>query len=165
MPSTNNANPARFKHFGAIRRPSSVSHAETKSALAVLRTEGYRPVLVPQNIYEFSSFASRPSNARGLGLSVIDVDRLLNQLIALFELCIPAREIELEYFREMQVALGVVSKKVHDLRLVAACRNLRIDYLLTYNDADFTMAVHAGHIQTITPPQVMQLYPPPPASR
>jgi predicted nucleic acid-binding protein len=148
--------------LGRYADASSAQHTETKNALSDLTNQGSVPVLVPQNIYEFTSFASRPISKNGLGLSKLRIDELIEEFLGIFVLKFPDPEEEVGYFRRMYLRLNIQNKQVHDLRLAAACRSLTIVNLLTYNLADFAEVEQAGYLKAVSPAQVVATPPPQP---
>lgn len=120
---------------------NSTKHREAVRALGILRSRADRICVVPQNIYEFWSVATRPVDANGLGLSPSQAARVTARIE---ELCTVLRDPPELYdeWRRLIVDHGVSGKKSHDARLVAAMKVHGITQIVTFNTDDF--ARHSG---------------------
>lgn len=92
--------------------------------------------IVPQNLYEFWTTATRPLSASGLGLSVPDCILEIAEFkrVFLFLPDLPSLYAEWERLVTTHACHGRVS---FDARLVAAMKTHGIDTLLTLNAPDF----------------------------
>jgi predicted nucleic acid-binding protein len=118
-----------------------------------LRQDGHTLHLVPQNIYEFWSVATRPSNLNGLGFTVAQVQ----VRVAGFKQFFSVRNDDPAIFAQWEQLVGlhaIVGKNVHDARLVAAMIVHGITHLLTFNKQDFQRYTN---ITSLTPAEVMAL--------
>ena len=68
----------RLAHLGSPQQPIA------EQAINALKNQQHALRLVPQVIYEFWSVASRPAEQNGLGLSVDEVNKLVNEWQLLF---------------------------------------------------------------------------------
>jgi predicted nucleic acid-binding protein len=129
-------------------------HSNVRAAIDSLTNQGYVLCFVPQVTFELHNFLTRPTEANGLGLSVGETSRRLDQLERVFRLRCPDAHAEYVAFRELARELQPIGKKVHDLRLVASARVLGIPKFLTLNRVDFRRASAAGYIEVLTPTDV-----------
>ena len=115
---------------------NSTKHREAVRALGILRSRTDRICVVPKNIYEFWSVATRPVDANGLGLSPSQAARVTARIE---ELCTVLRDPPELYdeWRRLIVDHGVSGKKSHDARLVAAMKVHGITQIVTFNTDDF----------------------------
>ena len=114
----------------------SVGHRDAIRALRILRSRADLVCVVPRNIYESRSVATRPVDTNGLGLSPSQAARITTRI---GELCPVLRDLpELYYeWRRLVVDHGVSGKKSHDARLVAAMNVHGIRQIVTFNTDDF----------------------------
>src|SRR5262245_8753989 len=107
--------------------------------------------MVPQNLYEFWSVASRPKSLNGLGLSLSDVQKV----IAGFKRYYTLRDEVSAFCSEWEKLVSqhsIIGKNVHDARLVAAMVVHGITHLLTFNKQDFQRFTN---ITVFTPAEVI----------
>ncbi|WP_337176865.1 PIN domain-containing protein [Paludisphaera sp.] len=116
--------------------PGHPMHAATSGALARIASEGRRPFLVPQSLYEFWVVATRPIAVNGLGRSPARVLSDIQRFQTLFILLDDSPAIY-PAWKGLVATAGIVGKKAHDARLVAAMLVHGVDRLLTYNVQDF----------------------------
>jgi predicted nucleic acid-binding protein len=107
-----------------------------EKAIETVRLAGYRPCIVPQNIYEFWVVATRPKEQNGLGMSLAAATTEVMTFKSLFPLCEDSPAVFLEWERVI-AANAVVGKTAHDARLVAAMIVHGISHILTFNVQDF----------------------------
>jgi len=69
------------------------SHADAIDAVDWLTANGYEPVLMPQNLYEYWAVATRPVENNGLGMAPAHVDEAISQWITLFRLLLDERGV------------------------------------------------------------------------
>jgi predicted nucleic acid-binding protein len=119
----------------AVQRESP-HHALAVNALAALLARGDAIYLTAQNLIEFWSVASRPSEANGLGWPVTTVRQEVDQLLAQFPLLEETPAI-FAYWRQLVTDHQITSRRVHDARLVAAMLAHGVTHLLTFNGDDF----------------------------
>ena len=123
--------------------PSHSQHQLAAESLQSIREFGYRPVIVPQVVYEFWSVATRPQAANGLGLNSSAAQTALDGLLSSLTLLRDERSI-FEFWQQIVVEYGVVGKRAHDARLVAAMLGHEISHIVTFNVSDF-MRFRADH--------------------
>lgn len=102
-----------------------------------LLARGDRLCIVPQNVAEFWSVATRSTTGNGLGWRV---DETYDQVLALtqsFFLLPDQAAIHGEWLRLVR-QYGVTGIDVYDARLVAAMRVHGIRHLLTFDVGDFS---------------------------
>ena len=118
--------------------PNSPLHQLVNHAVNQLKTMGDIICIVPQNLYEFYTVATRPSSARGgLGLTPEQAEIEINRLQALFNFLPDTADVFTEWL-SLVSRYSVSGVQAHDARLVAAMRVHSLPSLLTFNVADFT---------------------------
>ena len=127
------------------------SHAEVTDAVDWLAANGYELVLVPQNLYEYWSVATRPVENNGLGMAPLQVDQAISQWLTLFRLLLDERGI-FKLWRELVTVHSVKGKTSHDARLVAAMERHDVAHLLTFNRQDF---LRFTRVTTVTPHDIL----------
>lgn len=111
-------------------------HAEATQATTALLRRGETVHIIPQNLYEFWSVATREIQYNGLGLSVVDAQAELARLKALFFFLPDSPAIYPEWER-LVTQHAVRGRDAHDTRIVAAMNVHGITHLLTFNKDDF----------------------------
>lgn len=104
--------------------------------IAELQTQGEQLCIVPQNIYEFWSVASRPIANNGLGMSIAEAESNKQRFTQLFKF-LPDHQQVYNEWETVVVRYQCKGKVCHDARLLAAMLVHGIDTLLTFNIADF----------------------------
>jgi predicted nucleic acid-binding protein len=113
-----------------------VQHQVALEATEKLRLTKNQLCLVPQNIYEVWSVATRPANVNGLGLSFAQVQAEVAGLRGIYDRLDETPAVFVEW--EKLIALHtVVGKNVHDTRLIASMVVHGLTHLLTFNQQDF----------------------------
>ena len=107
-----------------------------EKAIETLRLAGYRPCIVPQNIYEFWVVATRPKAQNGLGMSLSAAAAEILNFKSLFPLCEDTPAV-LQEWEKVIAAYAVIGKNGHDARFVAAMVVHGISHFLTFNVQDF----------------------------
>lgn len=102
-----------------------------------LRSADHEPTLVPQNLYEFWTVATRPTDVNGLGLSVAEADAELARYAPPFFRLLQDERAIFRQWKELVVAYNIQGKVAHDARLVAAMLRHGLVHLLTFNAAHF----------------------------
>ena len=125
----------------------AANHRQALKALRLLRGEGHRICIVPQNLYEFWAVATRPVENKGLAPTPSQADRITSRIATLCFLRRDPSELYDEW-RKVVLANNVSGKNAHDARLVAAMRLHSMQQILTFNIQDF--ARYPG-IQAINP--------------
>jgi predicted nucleic acid-binding protein len=111
-------------------------HKETRSAPKVLQDQGHRLCVVPQNIIECWSVATRPSDRNGLGLLPGHMQRIADRIEEVFHLLPHTTEVFAEWKR-LVFMHSVSGAKVHDAHLVASAVAHGIETVRTFNVDDF----------------------------
>ncbi|HEY0100714.1 MAG TPA: PIN domain-containing protein [Pyrinomonadaceae bacterium] len=111
-------------------------HADATRAVGELLARSEILSIIPQNIIEYWSVATRPNEANGLGMSVDETAAEVAGLQSIFQLLPDNAEIFSEWKRLVSKH-EVKGKEVHDARIVAAMLAHRVTHLLTFNTADF----------------------------
>jgi predicted nucleic acid-binding protein len=112
------------------------THTDAIDAVDWLAANGYEPVLVPQNLYEYWVVATRPVANNGLGMAPQQVDQAISYWLAVFRLLLDERGV-FKLWRELVTVFDVKGKMAHDARLVAAMQRHDVTHLLTFNQQDF----------------------------
>lgn len=124
-----------------LLRVAQIGHPDrlvAKQALLTLSEAGIALHLVPQVIYEFWVVATRPTTANGFGMDVPSAERSVHELLLEdFNLLLDERGIY-RHWQSLVTAFDVKGKKAHDARLVAAMRRHGVEFLLTFNQPDFS---------------------------
>jgi len=111
-------------------------YSDVRRALTVLRKQGAKLCLVPQNLIEFWAIATRPTTANGLGLSIVKTSLEIRKFKRYFTVYNDIPNIFAEW-ENLVLKHNVSGKNVHDTRLVAAMLTHNITHLLTFNTKDF----------------------------
>ncbi len=134
-------------------------HSDTVRALRMLFANGDDLLILPQNIYEFCDFAGRSKARNGLDMPPTRILAAVRLFRRIFILEAPDSAAELFEYLSLQNQLQIYGIRSHDLRLVAACRDLGITHILTLNPKDFEDAEQAGCITILPPQQVVSSSP------
>jgi predicted nucleic acid-binding protein len=118
-------------------QPHLPEYALVISAVEAIRDRGESVFITPQNLVEFWSVATRPSNVNGLGMSLAEAAVELRRFERLFPLLPNIPAIYPEWLN-LVLTVGVSGRQVHDARLAAVMRAHNITQLLTFNPTDFT---------------------------
>lgn len=119
-----------------IAQPESPLSPTAIAASVELSKAGIELCIVPQALYEYWVVATRPKEVNGLGLSIPDVESLVNDLLDDITLLRDERGIFTHWY-ELVVRHAVHGKLAHDARLVAAMKRHGLTNLLTFNHSDF----------------------------
>jgi predicted nucleic acid-binding protein len=117
-------------------QPHHPLYPAADGAITALRSQNRRLYLVPQNLIEFWTVATRPVEANGLGLSTAaaraEIERLERFFTVLHETpaLYPA-------WKRLVFEHQVSGKPTYDARLVAAMQVHGITSILTFNPSDF----------------------------
>lgn len=111
-------------------------HSVAEHAVSKLRAAAHELCLVPQVLYEYWVVVTRPASENGLDMPPADVDKAMDFWVDLFTLFRDERGI-FSAWRELVRRYDVKGKSAHDARLVAAMKRHGLEYLLTFNAADF----------------------------
>jgi predicted nucleic acid-binding protein len=130
--------------------PGTEQCEQARSAVKELRSQGETVYITPQNLVEFWSVATRPTDVNGLGLTPDQADAEAGKLEALFPLLPDTAAIHPEW-RRLVVAAKVTGVRAHDARLAAALLIHGVTHMLTFNVADFKKfdqitAVHPANV-------------------
>ena len=112
------------------------SHTAIKSGVDRIIQDGHKLHITPQNLIEYHGVATRAIASNGLGMSVAEADLKAKQIESLFTMLEDCPAIY-SHWRRIIGEYGVVSKQVHDARLVAVMLTYGITHILTRNGADF----------------------------
>jgi predicted nucleic acid-binding protein len=109
-------------------------HSTAVRAVVELHRRGEVLHVTPQNLVEFRSVATRPTNMNGLGLTGLDARTAASGFEASFPLLEETPAIY-PTWKALVERLNVLGKQVHDARLIAVCHVHGIQQLLTFNTA------------------------------
>lgn len=118
------------------RQQSSPAHLVCSTAIERLDAQGDEVCLCTQNLIEYWAVASRPTAQNGLGLSLPDVDRDLDDFDQGFTILDEPPDLR-TWWRSLVKKHGVSGKQVHDARIAAFMLALGVTHLLTLNPSDF----------------------------
>jgi len=111
-------------------------YAIADAAISVLKGRRQKLTIVPQNLYEFWSAATRPANVNGLGFSVAECITAVGRIKKLFHLK-PDQPTLFAEWESLVMTYQCQGKTAHDARLVAAMRTHGLSSILTFNFVDF----------------------------
>ena len=117
-------------------QPKNQGYPASVAAISQLGQAGHELCLVPQAIYEYWVVATRPAAVNGLGMTAVDVDQQIQELLLKFTLLRDERGIYSRWYN-LVVTHNVLGKQAHDTRLVAAMERHGVMHLLTFNKSDF----------------------------
>lgn len=141
--------------FVRLAHKADAQRDMTLDALSALHAGGHRTAIVPQVLYEYWVVATRPLTHNGLGMLPADVAVDLAEF-RLDHLFLGDEPEIWEIWQGLVTAYGVLGKRAHDARLVAAMIRHGITHLLTFNEQDFArfneMAVIALSAAATFPP-------------
>lgn len=106
--------------------------------------------LVPQNLFEFWAVATRPIEARGLGMTPRGARIELEKLKVAFQL-LPDRTDMFAQWERIVTDYGVRGLPSHDARLVAAMKAHSLTHLLTFNASHFKRYEAGENIVVVAP--------------
>ena len=107
-----------------------------ENCLDKLERDGKELIIVPQVLVEFWVVATRPKSVNGLGLTIEETERELENLQKIFTL-LPENERIFDEWKASVTKHKVSGKVAHDARIVAAMTAHKIDNILTLNPNDF----------------------------
>lgn len=136
-----------------LANPADPQHQMALDATIKLRLAKDQFCMVPQNVYEFWTVATRPTNVNGLGLTALQADGQLAIFQTYFTLLDETPDFHAQW-RKLVVTHSIVGKKSHDARLVAAMIVHGVTYLLTFNKQDFQRFTN---ITAMTPAEVLAM--------
>lgn len=136
-------------------------HAAATQATTTLIRQGDTIHVIPQNLYEFWSVATREIKYNGLGLSVGDAQNELARLRSLFSY-LPDTPAVCSQWERLIVQYAVIGRDSHDTRIVAAMNVHGITNLLTFNKDDFRRYTN---IVAVNPGDVLATQPSAPAAQ
>jgi predicted nucleic acid-binding protein len=120
----------RLDHVGHPQR------AIVQAAVERLFDDQYQLRTVPQVLYEYWVVATRPATANGLGFSVAEAKRMIEDHKELFPPLRDERGI-LEHWEDLITRYAVQGKVAHDARIAAAILRHGMSHILTFNGSDF----------------------------
>lgn len=106
------------------------------NAIATLRQQQKFLWILPQNIIEFWTVATRPLNVNGLEMSAAAAFQEVDRIKGFFPLQPDIPEI-FPVWEQLAARYQVMGKQAHDTRLVAAMIAHQVTHLLTFNTDDF----------------------------
>jgi predicted nucleic acid-binding protein len=124
-----------------MTRSRDPQSAVARGAIQSLLMRGERLIVVPQNLYEFWTMATRaagapPVGSNGLGMTTTQAANWLRFFQRRFVL-LPDRENLSGLWQELVETHGITGFRAHDARLVAAMQSYGITHLLTFNSGHF----------------------------
>lgn len=136
-------------------KPDDRDYPRVVSAIEALLRDGAALCDTSQNVAEFWSTCTRPTNRNGYALSPGEADRRARLFEERLRL-LPDSSLVHEEWRRLIVAHEVSGAQVYDARLVSAMRIHGVKRILTFNEKDFARysdieAVHPQAISTKLP--------------
>ena len=123
----------------ALLNSSSREHDAATRAVRKLAESGGRYWLAPQVLVEFWVVATRPLAMNGLGWTVEQTAREIEELLAVSRLLKETPELFRQWF-ELVAQQRVLGKRVHDARLAALMLVHGLTHVLTFDAAGFPPA-------------------------
>src|SRR5437660_12469256 len=105
-----------------LTRSAQANHPMQKiavDAVSILRTRGEDLCIVPQNLVEFWTVATRPLNVNGMGLTTAQAQVELARIKRFFRF-LPDTPTVYDEWEKLVVQHAVSGKNTYDARLVAA---------------------------------------------
>lgn len=122
-------------------QPRSPDHETAQQAIRILKKQGWKVSLTPQNLVEVWAVATRPERDNGLGFSIERAAAELKRLKTIFTILAEAPDLY-PAWEALVIKHRVSGKPTHDARLVAAMQVHGETSILTFNKGDF--ARYAG---------------------
>lgn len=119
-----------------LNEPGNPLCTIVKECLDNLGRAGEELVIVPQILVEFWVVATRPKSVNGLGLTIEEATRELENLQKVF-MVLPENERIFDEWKKLVAEHKVSGKVAHDARIVAAMSVHKIENILTLNPNDF----------------------------
>ncbi len=119
-----------------LAQKQSQHYPFARRAVISLRRQGEEICIVPQNLIEFWSVATRPAVNNGLGLTASEAKLEIRKFRRLFKFYDDKFGI-FDEWENLVAKYQVSGKNVHDARLVAAMIKHNFTHLLTFNGKDF----------------------------
>lgn len=122
-----------------LTRSAQPAHPMQKTALdavSILKTRGEDLCIVPQNLVEFWTVATRPLSVNGLEMTTTQAQVELARFKSFFRF-LPDNSLVHDEWEKLVVQHAVSGKNTYDARIVAAMIVHGIGELLTFNSADF----------------------------
>jgi predicted nucleic acid-binding protein len=116
---------------------SDVQHQLATNAISYLLMRSHECFLATQVIIEFWVVATRPTQVNGLGWTVEQTRSTIDQLLDRFPVLEESSQIFGNWLK-LVTTNGVMGKRTHDVRIIAAMLANEITHLLTFNPSDFT---------------------------
>ncbi len=120
----------------ALSKKHSDQYTHVRQAISKIRSEKESIFLIPQNLVEFWSVATRPLDVNGLNLTTQNAALEIRLFRATFNF-IDDRPNLFDEWENLFQKYQVKGKNVHDARIVAAMLQHGIAKLLTFNVKDF----------------------------
>ena len=127
-------------------------HQIARAAVDRIEDNDHEPCVVPQIAYEYWVVVTRPVSENGLGLAPVEADRAIDSWKGLFTMLLDERGVY-STWRDLVRQTGVIGKRAHDARIVAAMQRHGLTHLLTFNLQHFKPF---GAIQLLDPAAVAQ---------
>lgn len=131
--------------------PNHSMYNDATNAISLLRNQGERLCIVPQNLIEFWNVYTRPANKNGLGHTVEEAREEIRRLKAFFILVADTASIY-DQWEQLVEQYQVKGVNVHDARLTAAALVHGLSHILTFNIEDFNR--YANKITPVHPTSI-----------
>jgi predicted nucleic acid-binding protein len=131
-------------------QPHHSLYIPAERAIRLLPEQGRELHIVPQNLNELWSVATRPFGENGLGMTAAEAASELERIKGLF-LFLPETPAIYPVWEALVVQHQVMGESAHDARLVAAMRVHGLSAILTLDRAGFS---RYPDIEVVHPEQV-----------
>ncbi|HKD36798.1 MAG TPA: PIN domain-containing protein [Pirellulales bacterium] len=129
---------------------SSPHHEIASEAVDRIEADDHELCVVPQIAYEFWVVVTRPVSDNGLGLSSVAAEESVESWKSIFTMLLDERGVYSNW-RDLVRQTGVIGKRAHDARLVAAMLRHGLTHILTFNAQHFRQF---GKVQILEPSAV-----------
>src|SRR5205085_2346807 len=113
-------------------------HTVAAACVAKLNSQKEVLAIVPQNIYEFWTVATRPKTAaEGLGLATQQAKAQVDRFLTMFPLHFCDEHRLYDEWQRLVETYDCAGKAAHDARIVAAMNLQGVTRILSFNAKDF----------------------------
>ena len=110
--------------------------AQAEMAIDTLDRQGHVLLIVPQNVYEFWTAATKSAEANGLGIGTDEAALYVERFLSMFQFRADT-PLVFQYWFELVRDNSVSGTNAYDGRLAAARLAHGISHILTFNIKDF----------------------------
>jgi predicted nucleic acid-binding protein len=138
-----------------LSHPADAQNPLVTAAVATLLNQDNECYLTAQVLAELWVVATRPTDVNGLGWSIAQIRRTIDQLLKQFPLTEDNPQIIFPTWLDLVTKHQIQGKRTHDIRIVAVMLSTDIRHILTLNPKDFSgiSEITIVHPQTIVAAQ------------